>query len=224
MSVINWIKSIFGDNRQSSKNKSTFDKGPLGIAIGRMVKFDDILLETLKDKIKMPIPDSLEQSVYAEGIIDVGHGTKLHRYYFDDSTTWLQITAAGTGADSIEDITLFYYVSGERPTSKTELDRLAGTNSRVGLKTYEYEGITYSREWGSELGQTELVGFDESVTNELNESYGVKLASMLYKRNIPGTERTEMILISVEEGEEENDITVSTAIGISLLSSDLSIS
>jgi hypothetical protein len=223
MNFFTWIKSILGSSIEAPKAKeSKFVKGPLGIAIERMIKIDDILLNSLESKIKMPIPSSLEQAVYAAGVIELGHGMQLHRYYFDDSETWLQVTTSGTGQNSVENITLFVYVSGETPTSEDELKRLAGPQSLVGLKTYDYEGMTYDREWGSEPGQTNLVSFDERVENAAGASYPVKLSSMLYKRDIPGTERSEMILISVEEG-EENDITVSTAVGISLLESDITI-
>jgi hypothetical protein len=220
MSLFTWIKSLFSSASEAPAISTP--SGPLGISIGRIIKFDEILLESLKSSIKMPIPKDLEQAVYAVGEIDIGHGTKLHRFYFDDSNTWLQITTNGTDENSVENITLFFYVNAENPTSEAEVARLAGINSPVGLPTFTYDGATYHREWGTGNGQTNLIGFEESVVNEADEKYSLKLSSMLYKRDIPDTERTEMVIVSVEESEE--GITVSTAVGISLLKSDISIS
>jgi len=104
--------------------------------------------------------------------------------------------------------------------SDAELQRLAGPNSLIGLPTYTHEGVEYTREWGTEQGQTELVPMTEHVVN-VDESYTINHHSMLYARETGLTDRRELLLFSVEQ-DEEGTVSLSTSLGISLYTTDLS--
>ena len=108
----------------------------------------------------------------------------------------------------------------ETPKTPAELQRLAGPDSLIGLPTYTHDGVQYSREWGTEQGQTELVPMTEHVVNP-DESYTITHHAMLYARDTGLTDRRELLLFSVEQ-DEEGTVSLSTSLGISLYTTDLS--
>ena len=103
-------------------------------------------------------------------------------------------------------------------SSEAELRRLAGPQSLIGLPTYTHNGVEYTREWGTESGQTELVALSEQLKNP-DESYSIEHRSMLYARETGLTNRREFLLFSVEE-DAEGTISLSTSLGISLYTTD----
>ncbi|MDF2643092.1 MAG: hypothetical protein K0R45_2365, partial [Pseudomonas sp.] len=72
-----------------------------------------------------------------------------------------------------------------------------------------------------EDGQTELTPLDEDVLSP-ESSYRVKHLSMLYAREIGLINRREFLLFSVEE-DEEGAITLTTAVGVTLQSTDITV-
>lgn len=244
MNLITFIKSFFGaksttakavaievKNRSTPKeSRTTIDESkrcPLDIEVNRAINIDRDILEMLKGAIKFKIPKLTEQQVSAIGVIDLGQGTKLYRFYFDDGDTWLQIMASGgVSKDSIEEIAVFSYNNVQNPTSDAELARIAGKGSAIGLPTYNYCDSTYDRMWHSEEGQTELSHYIESVWNEEGGEYDICHSAMLYSRNIENSERNELLLFSVEEFFNDNgeqEVTVTTSVGITLYTNDISV-
>ncbi|MEG0867344.1 MAG: DUF2491 family protein [Hafnia sp.] len=243
MGFLDYIRSFFGGNSTAAKaarierdngrkdkehNTVVTSTGyPMEIDINRVVTIDQLTLDILKGKTNFLIPGLNEQQVSAIGTIELGQGISLYRIYLDDGDTWIQFACSGgVTKDSIDDVGVFSYNKAETPTSEYELARLAGPNSALGLPKYSFEGAEYQREWGSEEGQTELSAYTELVRNESGEQYYVEHRAMLYSRPIENTQRNELLLISVEECESENDqkdITVTMSVGVTLQTSDLSI-
>lgn len=135
----------------------------------------------------------------------------------NDEDFWVQIHV--TGDDQVESVTLFNYLSYVTVNSDAELQRLAGPSSPIGLPTYNHEGVEYTREWGTEQDQTELVPMTEHVINP-EESYTIEHHSMLYARDTGLTDRRELLLFSVEQ-DEEGTVSLSTSLGISLYTTDI---
>ncbi|AZV29270.1 hypothetical protein CT157_25670 [Pseudomonas syringae] len=212
-----WFKDLLGtSNWQSAAPASQSAGGPLGLAQGKAIRFDTTLGLLLDGSTSVRVPDA--QAIWSAGWIDLGQSNKLHRYYLNDEEFWVQIHV--TGDDQIESVTLFNYVSYVTVNSDAELQRLAGPNSQIGLPTYRHEGVEYTREWGTERGQTELVPLTEQVINP-DESYTINHHSMLYARETGLTDRRELLLFSVEQ-DEEGTVSLSTSLGISLYTTDLS--
>ncbi|MFK4132158.1 DUF2491 family protein [Pseudomonas luteola] len=227
MSFISFVKTLFGINKARSAKRAgiheeSVSASPLGLGIGAMVSIDELLLEGLKDKINMPIPSSCTLPIFATGIIDVKFGTLLNRFYTNDEKVWLQVMTNGSDEEAVESVNLFYYVDAVYPSSESELVRLAGDSSPIGLPTYQYNGKTYHRVWGTEEGRTKLSEYSEHVLNEADESYVIVHRAMLYSRQIEGSDRVELVLISVEE-DDEGGFCISTSIGISLLNNDIKV-
>lgn len=212
-----WFKDLLGtSNWQTAAPTPTVASGPLGMAQGKAVRFDTTLALLLDGSTTVRVP--FDQAIWSHGWVDLGQSNKLHRYYMNDEDFWLQIHV--TGDDQIESVTLFNYLSYVTVNSDAELQRLAGPNSAIGLPTYTHEGVEYTREWGTEQGQTELVPMTEQVVNP-DESYTIEHHSMLYARETGLTDRRELLLFSVEQ-DEEGTVSLSTSLGISLYTTDLS--
>lgn len=212
-----WFKDLLGtSNWQTAAPTPTVASGPLGMAQGKAVRFDTTLALLLDGSTTVRVP--FDQAIWSAGWVDLGQSNKLHRYYMNDEDFWLQIHV--TGDDQIESVTLFNYLSYVTVNSDAELKRLAGPSSAIGLPTYTHDGVEYTREWGTEQGQTELVPMTEQVINP-DESYTIEHHSMLYARETGLTDRRELLLFSVEQ-DEEGTVSLSTSLGISLYTTDLS--
>ncbi|WP_435038196.1 DUF2491 family protein [Pseudomonas neuropathica] len=212
-----WFKDLLGtSNWQTAAPTPTVASGPLGMAQGKAVRFDTTLALLLDGSTTVRVP--FDQAIWSHGWVDLGQSNKLHRYYMNDEDFWLQIHV--TGEDQIESVTLFNYLSYVTVNSDAELQRLAGPDSAIGLPTYTHDGVEYTREWGTEQGQTELVPMTEQVVNP-DESYTIEHHSMLYARETGLTDRRELLLFSVEQ-DEEGTVSLSTSLGISLYTTDLS--
>ena len=219
-----WFKQLLGLEAPNSNSESKWTAsetqptaGPLGLALGKGVMFDSTLQLLLDEKTAVAIPGS--QQIWSNGTIDLGQSTWLSRYYMNDEDYWLQVHTTGDIAGQVESVILFNYLSYITISSEAELRRLAGPNSLIGLPTYTHNGVEYTREWGTENGQTELVALSEQLKTP-DESYSVEPRSMLYARETGLTDRREFLLFSVEE-DAEGTISLSTSLGISLYTTDL---
>ncbi|UZE85870.1 YjfK family protein [Pseudomonas viciae] len=213
-----WFKQLMGlEAPKTTASNSVPTTGPLGLASGKGVMFDSTLKLLLDGNSAVVIPGS--QQIWSMGVVDLGQSSWLSRYYMNDEDYWLQVHTSGDVAGQVESVILFNYLSYVTLNSEAELRRLAGPESLIGLPTYTHNGVEYTREWGTEAGQTELVALSERVSNP-DESYSVEHRSMLYARDTGLTDRREFLLFSVEE-DAEGTVSLSTSLGISLYTTDL---
>jgi hypothetical protein len=215
-----WFKQLMGLEAPNATTESKWTAseslpvtGPLDLALGKGVMFDTTLKLLLDGNTTVTIPGS--QQIWSNGTVDLGQSTWLSRYYMNEEDYWLQVHTTGEIAGQVESVILFNYLSYITISSEAELRRLAGPQSLIGLPTYTHNGVEYTREWGTEDGQTELVALSEQLS-----SYGIEHRSMLYARETGLTDRREFLLFSVEE-DAEGTISLSTSLGISLYTTDL---
>ena len=213
-----WFKQFLGFEAPKAQ-VSLPAVGPLGLAQGLAVSFDPTLKLLLDGKSAVVIPDT--QQIWSQGVVDLGQSNWLSRFYMNDEDYWLQIHTSGAVDGQVESVILFNYLSYVTISSEAELRRLAGPDSLIGLPSYNHDAVEYTREWGTEAGQTELVAFMEQVRNP-DEAYTVEHRAMLYARDTGLTDRREFLLFSVEE-DAEGSISLSTSLGISLYGTDLQI-
>ncbi|UZE23131.1 YjfK family protein [Pseudomonas sp. B21-056] len=219
-----WFKQLMGlEAPNANKNTGWTARetapvnGPLGLASGKGLMFDSTLKLLLDGTSAVVIPGP--QEIWSMGVVDLGQSNWLSRFYMNDEDYWLQVHTSGAVDGQVESVILFNYLSYVTVNSEAELRRLAGPESLIGLPTYTHDGVEYTREWGTENGQTELVALSERVSNP-DESYSVEHRSMLYVRDTGLTDRREFLLFSVEE-DAEGTISLSTSLGISLYTTDL---
>ncbi len=213
-----WFKQFMGLQAPAAKAQPP-SEGPMRLARGKALAFDSTLKLLLDGQTAVSIPP--EPVIFSSGQIELGHNAWLSRYYFDDDEFWLQVHSSGEVDGHVESIIVFNYLDSVVITSEAELSRLAGPSSLIGLPTYTLDGVEYQREWGTEAGQTELVGLQERVSGA-EQAYTVEHRSMLYARETGLTERREFLLFSVEE-DEEGAVSLTTSLGISLYSTDLQV-
>jgi hypothetical protein len=222
MSLMNTIRSFFA----SKKNDASLplDNNPLRLKLGSLVSMDEGF-RFLVDGSSEVRPLGARNTVYAKGVIDLGEGFTLHRFYLDDEDLMLQIRTSSYADNFVEEVILFNYLS-LITVNERELQRLIGRDSAIGLPTYTREGKTYNRVWGTEDGQTELTLMVENVTNA-EESYKVKHMCVLYARETDLADRTEFLLFSAEEsaGENGQQFTwqISTTVGLTLFNNDVTV-
>jgi hypothetical protein len=219
---MSWFKRAMGLEAPKPSGRvagSLVPASPLGLGSGRMLCLDSSLKLLLDGHSHVMVPD--DEKIWAVGRIDLGQSMSLHRFYLDDDDYFLQVVSDGPTAEDIQDIILFGYYSAVPITSKEELLRLTGPQSPIGLPIYEHEGEQYVRQWGTEDGQTELTPMDEDVLSP-ESSYRIKHLSMLYARDTGLINRREFLLFSVEE-DEEGAITLTTAVGVTLQSTDINV-
>ncbi|MGY2187435.1 hypothetical protein D3C81_293520 [compost metagenome] len=225
-----WFKQLMGLEAPNSNSNSKWiandsaplnesPAGPLGLASGKSVMFDSTLTLLLDGKTSVAVPAA--QQIWSAGTIELGQSAWLSRYYMNDEDHWLQVHTTGDVAGQVESVILFNYLDYVTISSEAELRRLAGPDSLIGLPTYSHNGVEYTREWGTESGQTELVALSEQLSNP-DETYRIEHHSMLYARDTGLTNRREFLLFSVEE-DAEGSISLSTSLGISLYTTDLTI-
>ncbi|MBD8807244.1 YjfK family protein [Pseudomonas syringae] len=219
---MSWFKRAMGleaPKTSASANGTTGLSSPLGLASGRMLCLDSSLKMLLDGHSCVVIPG--DEKVWSVGRIDLGQSMALQRFYLDNEDYFLQVVTNGPAPEDIQDIILFGYYGASPITSKDELLRLTGPASKIGLPTYEHEGEVFERQWGTEPGQTELTPLDEDVVSP-DGAYRVKHLSMLYARETGLINRREFLLFSVEE-DEEGEITLTTAVGVTLQSTDINV-
>lgn len=216
---MSWFKRVMGLEAPQSKSTAASASSPLGLRSGGMLCLDSSLKLLLDGHSYVVLPG--DEKIWAVGEINLGQSMVLRRFYLDDEDYFLQILSNGPLPEDIQDIVLFGYYSATPINSRDELLRLTGPESKIGLPTYEHEGEVFERQWGTETGQTELTPMDENVVSP-ETAYRVKHLSMLYARETGLIDRREFLLFSVEEDEEGN-ITLTTAVGVTLLSTDINV-
>jgi hypothetical protein len=195
---------------------------PLRLKRGGFVEVDPVPFEMLGGRLNFSLRMP-GQRIATRGVVDLS-GSWLHRYYFDDNETWLQVkTDGGTDDASVSECILWQYWDTKTPANEAELALAAGPHSPVGLPTYTLGLYTYQRVWGVSYGQTELIPFNEVVydRHDTIPSFWCRHHAMLYRRRIEETEREEYVIISVEEGPDS--LLVVTSVGLDLNPADLTV-
>ena len=193
---------------------------PLHLRLGAAVRLDSILSKVLGDgRYLFELPEAGRiLSVESQGLVVLGAGAKLHRFFFDDDW-WLQVKTSGAGDDDIDEIHLFGFGDVLTPSSQSEFDAIA---ARIGKPVYEYAGFSYDRLWGQGPDLAATADFEERVYPEDDASFAVRHQDMLHARAIGGSPRPEFLLVSTET-DEHDEVTVVHSVGIAVDAADLEI-
>lgn len=191
---------------------------PLGMRMGASVVVDPLPLKMLGAATLLRLPQD-PQVVEARGEVDLGQGTRLHRFYLSDDL-FVQVNVTGA---SVEDIKLFQYHDTVRPGSRHALEQWLKPGSELGQLHVTAFGQRWERCWGEpHEAWAPPVVFDERVWKQgTAPDYDLTHYAMLYQRPLPG-ERWETLLISLEDS-GPNDFCIVYSIGIDLSQADLEI-
>ncbi|MCU0754341.1 MAG: YjfK family protein [Xanthomonadales bacterium] len=218
--MLDFLKKAFRA-RQLEKQPPPLSGGqalPLGLRMGAAVTVDPLPLKMLGAATLFHLPED-PQVVEARGEIDLGQGTRLHRFYLSDDL-FLQVNAQGA---SVEDLKLFQFHDTVRPGSRSALDAWLRPGSELGQRQVTAFGQRWERCWGEpHEAWAPPVVFDEKVWKQgVAPDYDLTHYAMLYQRPLPN-DRWETLLISLEDA-GPNDFSIVYSIGIDLSPADLEI-
>jgi hypothetical protein len=193
---------------------------PLGLSDKASVVVDPLLGKLMPGFVLELPTDSSALMVDAQGEIDMGD-VHLHRFYTKEDY-WIQVkqVASAEEYDSIDEIILFGFGDVLNPTTQHECDKYMAL---IGKKTYQYADVEYVRVFGDD--DSEYAGcpaFVESVYPEMDDKYTTNHQIMLYRRNVEGADRPELLLVAVET-DSENNVSIVHSVGIQVYQSELTI-
>ncbi len=217
------LKSLFRSNVQSVKerlSKSGEDDEfatPLGLRHGAAVDIDTLPLRMHADDLHLDLPEQTKLIV-AQGFVDLGDDTYVHRYYAADDTMIQVLTARGVEDEHIEEITLYVPYESFYPSSETEWAQWTGRGGKLGAPTYRFaDGTEYARIWFDDSdGHVDPVEFNESIYDdaEADEGREIQQQVMLFGRNLEAGKKNEYLLVAVESYDGET--TVELMVGVDL--------
>ena len=189
---------------------------PFGARIRAAVKFDDLIYKLNAQSLGFEWPES-PQIIEAIGDINLGEGSRLYRLYLTDDA-FLQIaTANGQPGD----VNLFVYGESINPSTKYEFEKWVESGAPA---EYRLGNYTYTRVWGDGEDTTQRVPLEERVYKKdlQTHEYDLTVYTMLYQRDVPNFDRSEMLLVAGEDSGPD-DFVISQAVGIPLSTADFEI-
>ncbi len=224
------IKSLVKSSARDLKSKfSTDDEDdefatPFGLRIGVAVDIDTLPLRMHAADLHVELPEET-MIIVAQGYIDLGDSTYVHRYYMSDDTMIQVLTVAGMEDEHVEELTLFVPYQSYYPDSDGAWAQWTAKGGKLGAPVFRLDdGTEYSRIWfDTSEGYAEPVAFTESVyedpdSDECNEVFH---KVMLYGRNLEEGKKNEYLLVSVEADEREQ--TVELMVGVDIEFSNLKV-
>ncbi len=217
------MKSLFKSGVRDIKKR--FSKGgeddelptPLGLRIGAAVDIDTLPLRMHADDLHVELPEETILIV-AQGFVDLGDDTYVHRYYAENHTMIQILTVNGVEDQHVEEITLYVPYESIYPGSKGEWAQWTAKGGKIGAPTYRLaDGTEYERIWfDTTPGHADPVVFTEEVyeDGETEEAEDVVQQVMLFGRNLEEGKKNEYLLITIEAYEGEK--TVELMIGVDL--------
>ena len=217
------MKSLFKSGARDLKakfSKKVEDEEldtPLNLRIGAAVDIDTLPYRMHADNLHFKLPEETKLIV-AQGFIDLGDDSYVHRYYAGDDTMIQVMTVNGAEDQHVEEITLYVPFQSYYPDSKGAWAQWTATGGKLGATSYRMDdGTEYKRIWfDTTEGYAEPVQFTESIyddpeSDECRENFQ---KAMLFGRNLDEGKKNEYLLLTVEsyEGEE----TVELMIGVDL--------
>lgn len=209
---MSWLKNMFSKEESSpAPIKGITDGKFLHLALGSRVTVDPSFAKTYEGDILSP-PQKSNQEVEAVGVLDLGEDSVMYRYYLTEDA-FIQVN---TTNDEVTDLVVFTYWDPINPDSRAEFEKTYQSGGKIGAPTLTIDGKVYNRVWGANA-----VALHEEVTKK-DSHYGLDLYTMLYERDIPGTDKTELAVITAEDSGED-DFVISIAVGLKITSADLDI-
>jgi Protein of unknown function (DUF2491) len=215
---MSWLGKIFGSKEEAPQSAPP---GPLGLRLKGAVGVESLPFRVAGDRLVFEAPEG-NQLIEAWGEVELGGGSRLHRYYLTDDA-FVQVS---TTAGQIDDVKLFVFHETRNPSNQAAFNDWVKRGSQIGAPHLDIAGQRYDRVWG-DAGAGEWappVVFDEKVYKEdfRKSDYDLTHYAMLYQRLVPGLDRYEYVLVSAEDyGPNEYCITFS--VGVDVSQADLTI-
>lgn len=213
------LKSLFGASADEP-DLGASPAGPMGLRIGRAVSMDMMRLRVEEGKLAISLP-SETLVISGHGVVNLGGGSSLHRFY-DDHHTMLQFLCEfGTEDSAIREIMLFRPWDAVSPTSDAEWREWDGPGAKIGSATFAADGHVFRRVWGDAATPwTNPSEFLEEVRADDGSVRQIHQKVMPYKREIGIL--VENLILAVERDLSAHDRgTVTLMVGYGLQPADV---
>ncbi|WP_313917819.1 DUF2491 family protein [Tahibacter sp.] len=209
---MSWLGKMFGSKPEEP---AIAPVGPLGLRLKGAVAVDSLPFRVAGDRLLFEAPEG-NQLIEAWGEVELGGGSRLHRYYLTDDA-FVQVS---TTAGQMDDVKLFVFHETVNPPNQTAFNDWVKRGSQIGAAQLDVNGQRYDRVWGEGVtgDWAPPVVFDEKVYNKdfREPDYELTHYAMLYQRLVPGLDRYEYVLVSAEDyGPNEYCITFSVGVDVS---------
>ncbi|HBP41814.1 MAG: DUF2491 family protein [Vreelandella alkaliphila] len=198
-----------------------------GLRLGGMVSLNMLSLKAF-DSLNFDASWSgAAQEIAAIGVVELGQGEQLARFYLENDT-WIQASIAN---GKVFEYKLFDFLSSQH-VSNLEFDGLINQPDSkapahpLGQSSFTLEAgddipddlKRYQRVWGAENSEWSApVVLEETVTRANGSGISqVTHHCMLYERHDQASERFEYILLSAEADELEGSYQLVTSLGIDI--------
>ena len=149
------MKSLFKSGVRDIKNK--FSKRgeddqwptPLGLRLGAAIDIDTLPLRMHADELHVELPQETILIV-AQGFVDLGDDTYVHRYYSANDTMIQILSVNGVEDQHVEEITLYVPYESIYPGSEGEWALWTAKGGKMGAPTFRFDdGTQYEpvRRW-----------------------------------------------------------------------------
>ncbi|SNB60676.1 Protein of unknown function [Arboricoccus pini] len=189
------LKSLGGGGAAETEGAPS----PLGVVIGQPFFIDPLAVRLLGADSRLILPET-SMIVAARGLVDLGDGSFVHRYYSEDNTMVQALTNGGHAAEHIAEVTLYRPLQSYYPN---ESDRAAWSQWEAKLKSARLaleDGTSYERVWFAETrGPADPVVFSEAVRDSEDEppARRVDQRAMLFSR-VLASGKPEFLLAAIE--------------------------
>lgn len=173
----------------------------LALTIGRTVEIDALAYRFWPEDglVKIDVPSWL---IVAQGHVDLGEGSFLHRFYPSDDNSILQLQGGdGEGAE-IDEIIVWTYHHEIYPSGDAEWNKIA-KSIRAPKFHLENTKAVYSRAWFNEHEEdVDPISYWETVYENRTGTKKRRIfqTAMLFARTLSDGE-DEMLLVNMEEPE-----------------------
>ena len=200
-----------------------------GMRLGGTVSFDLLAIKAFQGLRFDASWSDAPQHIAAIGLIELGHGEQLVRFYLDNDT-WVQASVAN---QLVFEYKLFDFIDSE-DLADTELDRQINQptddadTTAIGHARYvlagneRHDATTFHRVWGdNEASWSPPVLLQEHVIQSSDPNgagFTVDHHCMLYERYEEESERYEVIYLSAEANPAERSYQRVTSLGVDIRS------
>jgi len=206
------IKKKFSDQNEDDEFAT-----PFGLRIGAAVDIDTLPLRIHADDLHVELPDET-LLIVAQGYVELGDSTYVHRYYTANDTMIQVLTVAGMEDQHVEEITLYVPHESYYPANDGEWAQWTANGGKLGAPKFTLkDGTEYTRLWFDTTdGHAESVEFAEYIyedpeSDDHQENYQ---QTMLFGRNLGDDKKNEYLLVTVDSYEKEK--TVELMVGVDL--------
>jgi Protein of unknown function (DUF2491) len=216
--IMKHLKNLFGGSADADPFSTP--AGPMGLRIGRAAAMDLMRLRLEQPKLALTLP-SETLVITGYGVVDLGGGSTLHRFY-DDHHTMLQFLCEfGTEDSSLREIILFRPWDAVSPGSESEWRAWDGPGGKIGSTSFAADGHVFHRVWGdAESPWIAPSEFVEQVRADDGSVRQIHQRVMPYKREVGIL--VENLILAVERDLSTHERgTVTLMIGYGLQPADV---